>query len=272
MAGLGRSGDRGGGRDAGDRSARGSRRHVRRARRRRPATVELPAVVAPEVRGERRRGAGQPSPPRPRRRRSARPRRSPRTPRSTSPSGPAARTPRTSPWPRRTRSSSARASRDGGRGTGRRPRSGPFTITALPAVDGLGDPQVSWLVEAGGTASCTSATRSSTATGGGWPGATGRSTWCFAPINGPVVDFPHLQPPSPLAAAMEPEQAALAGELLGARTVVPIHYDGFGIDPWYRPVDDAAGRFGQQQRAAPMRPACWTPVRASSSPTFRPAR
>src|SRR4051812_1031990 len=25
---------------------------------------------------------------------------------------------------------------------------GPFTVTALPAVDGLGDPQVSWLVEA----------------------------------------------------------------------------------------------------------------------------
>ena len=55
----------------------------------------------------------------------------------------------------------------------------------------------------------------------------------FAPINGAVVDFPHLQPPSPLAATMEPEQAALAGELLGARTVVPMHYDGFAIDPWY---------------------------------------
>jgi len=27
---------------------------------------------------------------------------------------------------------------------------GPFTLTALPAVDGTGDPQVSWLIEAGG--------------------------------------------------------------------------------------------------------------------------
>src|SRR4051795_1316812 len=27
---------------------------------------------------------------------------------------------------------------------------GPFTLTALPAVDGVGDPQVAWLVEAGG--------------------------------------------------------------------------------------------------------------------------
>jgi L-ascorbate metabolism protein UlaG (beta-lactamase superfamily) len=65
----------------------------------------------------------------------------------------------------------------------------------------------------------------------------------FAPINGAVVDFPHLQPPSRLAATMEPEQAALAGELLGARTVVPMHYDGFAIYPWYRPITDAAERF-----------------------------
>src|SRR5207302_5864742 len=27
---------------------------------------------------------------------------------------------------------------------------GPFTLTALPAVDGTGDPQVSWLIEADG--------------------------------------------------------------------------------------------------------------------------
>ena len=42
---------------------------------------------------------------------------------------------------------------------------------------------------------------------------------------------------------MEPEQAALAGELLGARTVVPMHYDVFEIDPWYRGVSEAAGRY-----------------------------
>src|SRR5256885_7792926 len=29
-------------------------------------------------------------------------------------------------------------------------RSGPFTVTALPATDGIGDPQVAWLVEAEG--------------------------------------------------------------------------------------------------------------------------
>jgi AcrR family transcriptional regulator len=44
-------------------------------------------------------------------------------------------------------------------------------------------------------------------------------------------------------AAMEPEQAALAGELLGARTLVPMHFDGYAIDPWYRPIADARERF-----------------------------
>jgi L-ascorbate metabolism protein UlaG (beta-lactamase superfamily) len=64
----------------------------------------------------------------------------------------------------------------------------------------------------------------------------------LAPVNGPSVDFPHLQPPSPLAAALEPEQAAIAGELLRARTLIPIHYDGYSVDPWYRPVDDPLPR------------------------------
>lgn len=50
---------------------------------------------------------------------------------------------------------------------------------------------------------------------------------------------------------MESEQAALAGELLGAGTVVPMHYDGFEIDPWYRPVSEAAARF---EAAATGRP------------------
>jgi L-ascorbate metabolism protein UlaG (beta-lactamase superfamily) len=65
----------------------------------------------------------------------------------------------------------------------------------------------------------------------------------FAPINGAVVNFPHLQPPSPLAAAMEPEQAAVAAEALGAGTLVPMHYDGFEIDPWYLPLPCPVERF-----------------------------
>lgn len=120
---------------------------------------------------------------------------------------------------------------------------GPFVLTALPAVDGLGDPQVSWLVEADGRRVLH---LGDTVFHGYWwrmARRHGPFDVVFAPINGPAVNFPHLQPPSPLAAAMEPEQAALAGELLRARTVIPMHYDGFEIDPWYRGVSEAAGRF-----------------------------
>ncbi len=126
---------------------------------------------------------------------------------------------------------------------GERVEVGPFVLTALPAVDGLGDPQVSWLVEADGRRVLH---LGDTVFHGYWwrmARRHGPFDVVFAPINGAVVDFPHLQPPSPLAAAMEPEQAALAGELLGARTVVPMHYDGFAIDPWYRPIADARERF-----------------------------
>lgn len=120
---------------------------------------------------------------------------------------------------------------------------GPFVLTALPAVDGLGDPQVSWLVEAGGQRVLH---LGDTVFHGYWwrmARRHGPFDVVFAPINGAVVNFPHLQPHSPLAAAMEPEQAALAGELLGAGTVMPMHYDGFEIEPWYRPLSEAAGRF-----------------------------
>jgi L-ascorbate metabolism protein UlaG (beta-lactamase superfamily) len=120
---------------------------------------------------------------------------------------------------------------------------GPFAIAALPAVDGLGDPQVSWLVEADGQRVLH---LGDTIFHGYWwrmARRHGPFDLVLAPINGAVVDFPNLQPPSPLAAAMEPEQAALAGELLGAKTVVPIHYDGYAVDPFYLPVGDAADRF-----------------------------
>jgi L-ascorbate metabolism protein UlaG (beta-lactamase superfamily) len=110
-------------------------------------------------------------------------------------------------------------------------------------VDGLGDPQISWLVEAGGVKVLH---LGDTGFHGYWwrmARRHGPFDVVFAPINGPAVNFPHLQPPSPSAAAMDPEQAALAVELLGAATVVPMHYDGFGIEPWYLPVQDAAERF-----------------------------
>jgi L-ascorbate metabolism protein UlaG (beta-lactamase superfamily) len=136
---------------------------------------------------------------------------------------------------------------------------GPFALTALPAVDGLGDPQVSWLVEADGQRALH---LGDTVFHGFWwrmARRHGPFDVVFAPINGAAVDFPHLQPPSPLAAAMDPEQAALTGDLLRAATVVPIHYDGFAIEPWYRPVSEAARRFvaaaeGRSYKPRPLEP------------------
>ena len=136
---------------------------------------------------------------------------------------------------------------------------GPFTCTALPAVDGLGDPQVSWLVEAGGTRVLH---LGDTVFHGAWwqmARRAGPFDVVFAPVNGAVVSFPHQQPASPLPATMEPEQAALAGELLGADVVVPMHYGGFEFDPFYKPIADARERFeraarGWSYRAAPLAP------------------
>jgi L-ascorbate metabolism protein UlaG (beta-lactamase superfamily) len=132
-----------------------------------------------------------------------------------------------------------------------RVEAGPFAITALPAVDGLGDPQVSWLVEAEGRRILH---LGDTIFHGYWwrmARRHGPFDLVLAPINGAAVDFPHLQPPSPLAAAMEPEQAALAAELLGARAVIPIHYGGFEVDPFYRPVADPGPRFEAAARGRP---------------------
>jgi L-ascorbate metabolism protein UlaG (beta-lactamase superfamily) len=120
---------------------------------------------------------------------------------------------------------------------------GPFRLTALPAVDGLGDPQVSWLVEAEGQRVLH---LGDTIFHGYWwrmAQRHGPFDLVFAPINGAVVNFPHLQPPSPLAAAMEPEQAAIAAEALGTGTLIPMHYLGFEIDPWYLPVAGPIERF-----------------------------
>lgn len=103
---------------------------------------------------------------------------------------------------------------------------GPFRVTAVPAIDGLGDPQLNWVVQAD----------EQRAFHGGdtmfhgywWLIARRFSPFdaVFLPANGAVVDAPHLQPPSPLPAAMTPRQEAVAAQLLDAwytrRSVEPV--------------------------------------------------
>ena len=120
---------------------------------------------------------------------------------------------------------------------------GPFEITALPAADGLGDPQISWIVAADGQRV---AHFGDTLFHGWW--------WRFAlrygpfdvvflPVNGAVVNFPHRQPPSPLPADLDPRQAAVAAAALGAREAVPIHHTTLHHPPIYAEVDAPVGTF-----------------------------
>lgn len=132
---------------------------------------------------------------------------------------------------------------------------GPFTVTALPAVDGVGDPQVAWLIEADGTRVLH---LGDTMFHGYWWRMAlrhGPFDVVLVPVNGAVVGFPHRTPASPLPVALDPDQAALAAELLGARLAVPIHAEGYGIDGVYRPVADAAQRFAAAAaaRGVPVR-------------------
>lgn len=123
-----------------------------------------------------------------------------------------------------------------------RREAGPFSLTALPAVDGLGDPQVAWLIEAGGRRVLH---LGDTLFHGYWwriARRHGPPDAVLAPINGAVISFPHLQPASPLAATMEPEQAVLAARLLGAPLLIPIHYDGYAAEGIYEPVEAALAR------------------------------
>jgi L-ascorbate metabolism protein UlaG (beta-lactamase superfamily) len=133
-------------------------------------------------------------------------------------------------------------------------QAGPFTLTALPAVDGTGDPQVSWLIESDGKKVLH---LGDTMWHGWW--------WLFrerfgapdvvlAPINGARLTFPHRQPASPLPGVMNPEQAAQAAELLQGERLVPIHYGGYDLPGIYEPVEDPLERLAAAtDRATPLR-------------------
>jgi L-ascorbate metabolism protein UlaG (beta-lactamase superfamily) len=120
---------------------------------------------------------------------------------------------------------------------------GDLTITALPAADGFGDPQVSWCVAADG---CRILHAGDTLFHGWWWLAATRHgpfDVAFLPAGGAVVDLPPRQPASPLPAGMGPQQAAVAAKLLGARLAVPIHYGALHEAPNYVQAEDPGGSF-----------------------------
>jgi L-ascorbate metabolism protein UlaG (beta-lactamase superfamily) len=128
----------------------------------------------------------------------------------------------------------------------------PFTITAVPAVDGLGDPQVNWVVEADGQRVFHGG---DTLFHGYWwliARRVGPIDVAVLPINGAVVDVPHLQPPSPLPAVMTPEQAVQAAVILGAGTVVPMHF-GVHRPPLYVEQPDAVDGLVEAAKGVSLR-------------------
>ncbi len=134
---------------------------------------------------------------------------------------------------------------------------GPFTVTAVEAVDGLGDAQVSWVV----------ASDTAQIFHGGdtvWHGAWWRLAKrhgpfdaAFLPANGARVAFPWMSPAADVPAAMTPEQAVAAARALGARELIAIHHGVLEHDEYYRPHPDVPGaiaaeaeRYGFPARAA----------------------
>lgn len=127
---------------------------------------------------------------------------------------------------------------------------GDFTATPVPASDGYGDTQVSWVVSAGGRRVCHGG---DTLWHGHWwriGRQFGPFDAAFLPVNG--ARFGWRKPVSDLPGVLTPEQAAAAANILGARCLVPIHYGISGMAE-YVEVDDPIGRLRQAARDKPVR-------------------
>jgi L-ascorbate metabolism protein UlaG (beta-lactamase superfamily) len=118
--------------------------------------------------------------------------------------------------------------------------SGTFAAISVPASDGLGHPQVSWVIDAAGQRIFHGG---DTAWHGHWwdiSRAYGPFDLVLLPING----FRQVQgryTDSGVPMSLTPEQAASAAEILRARLAVPIHYG--GASEGYVEERDALERF-----------------------------
>jgi L-ascorbate metabolism protein UlaG (beta-lactamase superfamily) len=134
---------------------------------------------------------------------------------------------------------------------------GEFVARCVPSSDGLGSPQVSWIVDGGGKRiiHC-----GDTSWHGGWwniARAYGPFDAAFVPINGFRQSggmFEHVEQPMSLT----PEQAALASQILGARVVVPIHFGSKG-DTSYVEESQALARFNDSAKKRGLIPRALAP-------------
>lgn len=138
---------------------------------------------------------------------------------------------------------------------------GDFTATPVPASDGYGDTQVSWVVSAGGRRIFHGG---DTLWHGHWwriGRQFGPFDAAFLPING--ARFGWRQPVSGLPGVLTPEQAVAAATILGARRLVPIHYGVAGMEE-YVEVEDPIAQLRQAAReksgavhVQPVSPGAW---------------
>lgn len=118
---------------------------------------------------------------------------------------------------------------------------GGLVATAVPAVDGVGDPQVSWVVagDAKRMIHC-----GDTLWHGYWwriKQQYGPFDAACLPVNGAVVEFPGMLP-SGEPITLTPEQAVSAAAVLEAERLVPIHFKAIHNPPLYRQTPNVTER------------------------------
>ncbi len=139
--------------------------------------------------------------------------------------------------------------------------SGDLLLRAMPASDGIGDPQVSWAIEGGGRRIIHGG---DTLWHGHWwniARAYGPFDCAFLPINGMRYRLGRFVG-SDVPISLTPLQAVTAAKILGAKTVCPIHYGLFGNDSDYMEFPDAEAEFlreaeRQGVRAQLVKPGDW---------------
>lgn len=118
--------------------------------------------------------------------------------------------------------------------------SGIFSAICVPAADGLGHPQVSWIVDVAGKRIFHGG---DTAWHGHWwdiARAYGPFDTAFLPVNG-FRQVVGRYTDSGVPMSLTPEQAAAAAQILHARLAIPIHYG--NNNPGYHEIADAAKLF-----------------------------
>lgn len=127
---------------------------------------------------------------------------------------------------------------------------GDFKITAIPAVDWIGDEQVSYVVTDGKHTIIHAG--DTNWHGYWWPVSRqyGPFDAAFLPVNGVVGAVPGVMPSVEMYGTMTPAQAVTATRILGAKVLIPMHYAQFNNAPGYTQfpdIENALDKSGAEQ-------------------------